>query len=271
MTATVALVGAPHDANSSFLRGAADAPDVIRRVLHNGASNLTSESGLDLSEPGRLIDEGDLALGSDREGVLAITHRLRPVIESGRLPLILGGDHAITFPVLGAIAAHHGPVDILHFDAHADIYEDFDNNPLSHASPFARIMEAGLARRLVQVGIRTLSTHQRDMISRYGVEVHEYKSFQASGYEPHFQGKVYISFDIDALDPACAPGVSHHEPGGMTVREAVGVIQRIEGHIVGADIVEFNPSRDWHDMTAAVCAKLVKELAARMIETQPAD
>jgi agmatinase len=261
-------VGAPHDANSSFMRGAAAAPDVIRRVLHNGAANLTSESGLDLSAPAKLTDVGNLVLGDGREGVLDITAALMPVIEAGRLPLLLGGDHAITFPALRAIVAHHGPVDILHFDAHADIYEDFEHNPLSHASPFARIMESGLARRLVQVGIRTLNAHQRDMISRYGVEVYEYKDFDAHRFQPRFGGKLYVSFDVDALDPGCAPGVSHHEPGGMSVREAVNIIQRIEGQIVGADIVEFNPARDAQDLTAAVCAKLAKELAARMIETQ---
>lgn len=267
-TRGIALIGAPHDANSSFLRGAAGAPDVIRRVLHNGAANLCSESGIDLSADELLCDLGDLALPDNREGVLDVTAGVAAATADGRLPLVLGGDHAITFPVLRAIAARHGPVDILHFDAHADIYEDFEGNPLSHASPFARIAEAGLARRLVQIGIRTLNAHQREMISRYGVEVHEYKDFDARQFDPEFDGRVYVSFDIDALDPAFAPGVSHHEPGGMNVREALGIIRRIRAPIVGADIVEFNPARDVHDMTAAVCAKLVREIGARMIETQ---
>jgi len=126
-------------------------------------------------------------------------------------------------------------------------------------------MENGLAKRLVQVGIRTLNPHQREQIDRFGVESHEMKDVDISSIGRDFDGPVYISCDIDALDPAFAPGVSHHEPGGLSVRDVLGVIQRIPNHIVGADIVEYNPGRDINDMTAMVAAKLLKEIAGMML------
>jgi len=179
---------------------------------------------------------------------------------------VLGGDHAISYPVLRAVNRVHGAVNILHFDAHPDLYDDYEGNPYSHASPFARIHEDGLCSRLVQVGIRTLSGHLRAQVERFGVEVHEMRSLDLDAVGLDLDGPVYISLDLDALDPAFAPGVSHHEPGGLSVRDILHVIQRLPNHIVGADIVEYNPRRDINDMTAMVAAKLLKEIAGRMLQ-----
>ena len=178
---------------------------------------------------------------------------------------MLGGDHAVTYPVLRAVAARHGPVDILHFDAHPDLYDSYEGSRLAHACPFARIMEEGLARRLVQVGIRTLNAHQKSQSERFGVEIHPMHDFDPRAFTPELAGPVYLSFDLDALDPAFAPGVSHHEPGGLTMREALGILQRLEARLVGADIVEYNPRRDVQDMTAMVAVKLLKEIAGKML------
>jgi arginase family enzyme len=115
------------------------------------------------------------------------------------------------------------------------------------------------------VGIRTINAHQREQVARFGVEVIEMRDFR-DGCVPDFDAPVYISFDLDGLDPAYAPGVSHREPGGLTTRQAIAVIQRIRAPIVGADVVEFNPSMDSSGMTAMVCAKLVKEIAGQMLE-----
>jgi arginase family enzyme len=164
-------------------------------------------------------------------------------------------------PVIEALADRQGPVDILHFDAHPDLYDDFEGNPRSHASPFARIMERGLARRLVQVGIRTLNRHCRDQAERFGVEVVEMRCFAPEAV-PQPEGPLYISLDMDGFDPAFAPGVSHHEPGGLSVRDVLAVLDRVRAPVVGADIVEYNPSRDLNGVTAVLAAKLVKEVAA---------
>jgi arginase family enzyme len=175
--------------------------------------------------------------------------------------LFLGGDHMVTNPIAAGLTAVHGPLSILHFDAHPDLYDDFGGDPLSHASPFARIMERGDAGRLVQVGIRTANRHCRDQAERFAVETVEMRHF-AAGRVPIPDAPLYVSIDMDALDPAFAPGVSHHEPGGLSVRDILAVLDRVPHPIVGADVVEYNPSRDINGMTATVAVKLLKELAA---------
>lgn len=223
--------------------------------------NAASESGLEIGADIDLDDAGDLLLTEAPSDDALIKAAVAAALAAGRAPICLGGDHSVTYPVLRAIAAHYGPVDILHFDAHADLYDELDGNRRSHASPFARIMEEGLARRLVQVGIRTLNRHQRDQAERFGIEVIGMRGFSTDRV-PVLAGPLYVTIDIDGLDPAFAPGVSHHEPGGLTVREILDTLARQTGRIVGGDVVELNPSLDINDMTAAVAAKFVKELAA---------
>ena len=128
-------------------------------------------------------------------------------------------------------------------------------------------MEEGLVSRLVQVGIRTLNGHQREQAARFGVEIMEMRNWR-DGVRLDLESPVYISFDVDGLDPSCAPGVSHREPGGLTTRQALDVIHGVRARIVGADIVEYNPAADFQNMTATVCAKLLKEIAAQMLEMQ---
>jgi agmatinase len=178
--------------------------------------------------------------------------------------LALGGDHAITYPIVRAHGARYGDLNILHLDAHPDLYDEYEGNRHSHACPFARIMEEGLARRLVQVGIRTMSPHQRAQAERFGVEVIDMPRWQPE-MSWQFDGPVYLSVDMDVLDPAFAPGVSHREPGGLSTREVIRLIQSIGSAIAGADIVEFNPERDPTAITAMAAAKFVKEIAASML------
>ena len=261
----LALIGLCTDENSSHVRGPAAAPSAIRAALFSGASNLTTEAGLDLANHPCFVDLGNREPASGTGAVREIEAQITAILEKGARPLVLGGDHAVTYPVLRALASRHGPVNILHFDAHPDLYDEFDGSRLSHACPLARIMEEGLARRLVQVGIRALTAPQKAQAERFGVEIHPMQRFDPRTFEPLFDGPLYLSFDLDALDPAFAPGVSHYEPGGLTVREALGIIQRLEDPLIGADIVEYNPRRDVQAMTAAVAAKLVKEIVGRML------
>jgi arginase len=259
----LALLGLPSDEHSSFLKGAAQAPPRIREVLFSGASNLSAENGIDLGGEARFRDLGDL----DFEGVdtfEAIDSAVKEVLGRGATLLSLGGDHALTYPLVKAFAAVHGPLEILHLDAHPDLYDVLDGDRYSHACPFARIMEAGLARRLVQVGIRTMNPHQREQAARFGVEVHDMRHWRPD-FRPDLAGPIYLSLDMDVLDPAFVPGVSHHEPGGLSTRELLAFIHRLEVPILGADIVEFNPTRDPLGATAATAAKLLKEVAACML------
>ncbi len=170
----------------------------------------------------------------------------------------------MTYPILKAFARRHPELTIIHFDAHPDLYDEFEGSRLSHACPFARIMEERLAKRLVQVGIRTMVGRQREQAEKFGVEVVEMRALPAFD-RMKVHGPVYISFDIDVLDPAFVPGISHREPGGMTVREAIAHLHAIGGTIVGADLVELNPAQDVAGMTATVAAKMLKEVLGKMI------
>ena len=257
----IILIGLPTDSHSSFLRGPAKAPAAIRAALGSDHSNAAAESGAELGVDVVVRDLGDLPLTEGAGDFESIRQAAAEAARSGGRPIFLGGDHMVSFPIVSGLADVHGPVNILHFDAHPDLYDDFEGDPLSHASPFARIMESGLAKRLVQVGIRTLNRHCREQAERFGVEIVEMRHFAAAAV-PIPEGPLYVSIDLDALDPAFAPGVSHHEPGGLSVRDILSVLQRIEGPIIGADVVEYNPARDINSMTATVAAKLVKELAA---------
>ena len=258
------LIGVPYDAASSYLRGAAEAPPLIRRALASPSSNSWTESLRDIGAPGVLLDAGDIDLSGSQPRA-AIEHAARDVIADGGLPLSLGGDHSITYPLLRAIRAAHPRLTVLHLDAHGDLYDEFDGDRYSHACPFARVMEENLTDRLVQVGIRTFNEHQRSQADRFGVEVIDMRAW-ASGARPEVNGPVYISLDLDVLDPAFAPGVSHWEPGGLGVRDVIAMVQGVGGELVGADVVEYNPRRDPLGSTAYVAAKLVKEIASRMLE-----
>lgn len=255
---SVSLLGIPHDENSSFLRGPAQAPPLIRAELNSDCYGGSSELGVDVL--GALNDLGDLTFGAG-DPWEAITEA---VAAAPGPVMCLGGDHAVTWPILRAIARRRGPVSILHIDAHPDLYEAFQDNPRSHASPFTRIMEEGLARRLVQVGLRAIHPDHRAQFARFGVEAIEARDcFPLPKLK--FEGPVYISLDLDGLDPACAPGVSHREPGGLTTRQVIALIQSLDAPIVGADLVEYNPRCDLNGMTATVAAKLVKEMVGMMV------
>ncbi len=212
---TPVILGIPFDANSSWLRGAAGAPPIIRVSFRSDSSNSWT-------------------------------------------------DHSITLPILRAFGKRVPGLTIIHFDAHPDLYDELEGNRHSHACPFARVMEEGAAQRLIQVGIRTMNGHQREQAKKFGVEVIEMRHLPALD-RMKIEGPIYISFDMDALDPAFAPGISHREPGGMSVREVLAHIHAITGKIAGADIVEFNPAQDHTQITAMVGAKLLKEILGKMI------
>lgn len=256
------LLGIPFDANSSYLRGAAGAPSLIREAFRCDSSNLSTESGIELDSES-VLDAGDVDLPS--EGTFPIIESaVGELLDKGQRPVCLGGDHSITFPIVRAFGKRFADLTIVHFDAHPDLYDEFQGNRHSHACPFARIMEEGLAKRLIQIGIRTMNAHQRKQADRFGVEVVEMRELPALE-KLDIEGPVYISFDVDVLDPAYAPGVSHREPGGMSVREAISHLHAITGEVIGADLVEYNPKQDVSQMTAMVCGKILKEILGKII------
>jgi len=256
------LIGLPYDASSSFLRGSAAAPPLIRQAIWSPAGNAFTENGSNLAG---LTDACDLPLSeAPAKAREQVEMGIGALLAGGFHPIALGGDHSLTYPILRAVVTQHPTLTILHIDAHGDVYDDFAGDRYSHACPFARILEECPGVQLAQVGIRTLTPHQREQIARFGVNCITMDDY-AAGARPSIDGPTYISVDLDGLDPAFAPGVSHREPGGLTVRDVISMIHRLRGAIVGADVVEYNPVRDLGGVTAGVAAKIVREIAGQMI------
>ena len=259
----IALIGMPFDDHSSFLKGPAKAPPLIIEAIESDSANYFTEDLMDLADHSDVCWLGSAPLNNyfDIEVIIA------EILKQGAIPLSIGGDHSITYPILQAMSDSYPSLSILHFDAHGDLYDSLGGNRHSHASPFARIMEEGLAQALTQVGIRTLNDHQQTQVSKFGVKVIDMRNWSPD-IDLNLSGTVYLSFDMDVLDPAFAPGVSHHEPGGFTTREVLRMIQKIDLNIVGLDLVEYNPDRDLNGVTAMTAAKIIKELLAKLLSFQ---
>ena len=267
MQKKIKLLGIPYDGNSSFLKGPALAPPRIRLMEKDGSANSFSEFGTEILQNQNYTDLGDMIFADtcSKSVYNQIKEKIELELKTDCKTICFGGDHSISFPIIETYAKKSKNLNILHLDAHADLYDNFENNPYSHASPFARIMEGGNISSLTQIGIRTLNTHQREQASKFKVQIIEMKDFNFDFLET-LQGPLYVSVDLDVLDPAFAPGISHHEPGGLTTRQLIQIIQNIKVPIVGADIVEYNPTRDVNNMTAMVAYKIFKELVHKMLE-----
>tara|TARA_X000000368_G_scaffold413222_1_gene400925 strand:+ start:209 stop:1018 length:810 start_codon:yes stop_codon:yes gene_type:complete len=265
---TLKIIGLPQDNNSSFMTGPALGPDKIKEALFSNSSNMFSENGLDLGKEGIWEDLGNLNLNNlkGQAAFSKIRETILELLQKGDHFIGLGGDHSVSWPIIDAHAEIYSSLNILHVDAHPDLYDSLLDNKYSHASPFARLMESGKIKKLIQVGIRTLNKHQREQAERFDVEIHEMRDLSRVD-KINFEGPVFCSVDLDALDPAFAPGVSHFEPGGMSTRYLLDLLRTFKGDLVGADIVEFNPRRDFHDLTAMVGAKILKELISRIFIT----
>jgi arginase len=233
---------------------------------------------------------GDLLEPTDAEAHAAVTK----VLESDRRIIVLGGDHAVTRMVIPAVKAHHAlqrPLICVQFDAHPDLYDSLPcvsgaDPTTSHAAQFTRMLESSPPSidLLLQVGIRTATTSQLENARLHGVQmlhaidtpldgrdIAQWVNEQASarfGTSVARESAVYISVDLDGLDPAFAPGVAHPEPGGLSSRQLLTAIERLGGDVVAADVVELLPSVDTpNGLTARVGAAAVKALAARMMMT----
>lgn len=259
------MLGVPFDRNSSFRRGAALAPQRIREALFSESTNMWTEKSADLGLMSGWQILNDLEFFNQKKAFEQIESKITELLNKKARVISLGGDHSIAYPIIQAYAKRYEELSILQLDAHPDLYDELYGNRHSHACPFARIMEDNLVKRLVQVGVRTLTGHQSEQAKRFGVEIIEMREIDRVN-EIVLNGPVYLSLDMDCLDPAFAPGVSHYEPGGMSTREVLKIIQNLKGKLVGADIVEYNPERDPQGITGMVAGKLLKEIIGRMLE-----
>lgn len=262
---TIGLLPIPYDENSSFVKGPAQAPQSIIKILNTGSLNKSCENGETLNWGSNIVQLPEVQIPSKDHFVSAIVNATSNALSDGYSLLCLGGDHSVSYPIVKSIHAHYGKVNIIHFDAHPDLYHEFKGNKFSNACPFARIMEEDLVKSLHQYGIRTLNDHLRQQAKKFGVHVNDMRSWPCS--TPDLDGPVYISIDIDAIDPAYAPGVSHREPGGLSPRDIINFIHQIDAPVIGVDIVEYNPDKDIDDLTAYVVAKLVKEAAGKILQS----
>lgn len=263
-TYNIAILGVPYDGKSSYLKGPSKGPQAIRAASTGEAINAWTELGINLEDDVTIVDLGDVDVTGDFSDIsVRVEERVWEILSKDGLPIVLGGDHSISLPVVRAIVKKHPLLDILHFDAHPDLYEELYGDRYSHACPFARILDEGLAKNLVQVGIRASTGAHRQKASAFGVRTITMKDWQ-DDLTLAFSNPLYISFDVDVLDPAFAPGVSHLEPGGLSTRQVVNLLHGLEADIVGMDVVEVNPARDISGITAAAAVKVIMEAAAKM-------
>jgi arginase len=265
ITREIAVLGIPLDWNSSYKKGPAAAPGKIRQALFSRSTNLWTEKGIDLADGNGWQDAGDLLFNDEGTAFAEIENAINELLKKDVRIVSLGGDHSITYPIIRAYGKKYNNLTILQLDAHPDLYDNLEGNRFSHACPFARIMEEKLAVRLVQAGIRTMNGLQREQAERFSVETIDMINKDRIP-EITFEGPIYLTLDMDCLDPAFAPGVSHYEPGGLSTREVLSIIQDLKGRLVGADIVEYNPKRDPQGISAMTAAKLLKEIIGRIME-----
>ena len=272
----VALVGIPYDGGTSYRTGARFGPRAVREQ----SSLIRSWHPVLKVHPFqrlRVADCGDvdvvpIAIERTFE---AITRRVDEIVAAGATPLCVGGDHSITLAILRAVARRHGRVGVVHFDAHPDTWDEYFGSKFFHGTPFRRAVEEGLIdpRRMIQIGIRGPLYGPEDFAfhDEHGIEVIRIEAVKDQGVAVAAQrlarlagGPVYCSFDIDAVDPAYAPGTGTPEVGGLTSYEALALVRALSGlTLVGADIVEVSPPYDGPgQITALLAANLMFELVS---------
>lgn len=278
-TCDVAVVGVPFDSGTSYRPGARFGPAAVRqgsRLLRPwhaglGVAPLTAQ---------QVADAGDIACNpfDITEAAGQIEAATASLLDEAGQVLAIGGDHTIAYPLLRATSQRAGPPALVHFDAHLDTWDTYFGAPLTHGTPFRRAAEEGLfdRDRSVHVGIRGPLYSQRDLEedSELGFCVIDAMEVGRSGADAVAErirrrvggARVYLSIDIDVLDPAHAPGTGTPEAGGLTSRELLGILRRLAGlPLAGADVVEVSPAYDHAEITAIAAAHVCYELLALML------
>lgn len=270
----VCFVGVPLDIGTSNRPGARLGPRQIRAESclirpYNMATRAAPFDSL------QVADIGDVAINTFdlQKSISIIEHAYDEILMQNCVPLTLGGDHTITLPILRSIYKQHGPVGIVHVDAHADINDHMFGEPIAHGTPFRRAIEEGLIEptRMVQIGLRAsgYEADDFDWPRAQGARVVQaeecwYQSLKPLMAEVRDQlgaGPVYLTFDIDGLDPAYAPGTGTPEIGGLSVHQGLEIIRGCHGlELVGADLVEVAPAYDTSGNTSLVAANLLFEM-----------
>jgi agmatinase len=270
--ADAVLLGVPWDGGTTYQPGARLGPYAVRRVSAL-IQSYHREHGVDVFGALRALDGGNVVFppfdaGQVRERIEA---EVAAVAAAGAVPFVVGGDHSIALPVLRALARRHGPLAVVHIDAHSDTSgPEVWGEPFHHGTPFRHALTENLMIQLYQIGLRGPLSGQaeRDFAAMHEVEIVSAAALADAGPRAVAAAvkkrigdrPTYISFDIDAVDPAFAPGTGTPVPGGLTSREALALIRHLAGvKLVGMDLVEVCPPLDHADLTAHLAAHLLFE------------
>ncbi|NMG09973.1 agmatinase [Brasilonema sp. UFV-L1] len=257
------FVGLPDDEQSSYRQGCAKGPERIRNAYDGYCYNTTTESGIELTAA--VLDLGDWLPQSSWElTAQSYYESAQSLFRAGKIPFFAGGDHAVTIPIGKALDVLGEPIHVVQIDAHPDLYPELDDNPNSHACVAARLLELKHIASITQIGIRTMNKIQNQQAKRFSDRFHLVSARELPEQLealPHLEegAPVYLTIDLDGLDPAFAPGVSHPVPGGLSSRQVLNLIQQARWNLVGMDVVELNPERDVNDQTAILAARLLHE------------
>jgi agmatinase len=269
----VALIGIPFDGGTSYRSGARFGPREIRSQSSmirpfNPVLRVSPFEAL------RIADYGDIDISPvsiERTNAI-VEQEIAAILEAGCIPVSVGGDHSVVLPILRALAKRHGPVAVVHFDSHPDTWDQYFGSPYFHGTMFRRAVEEHLIdpRRTFQVAIRgpLYGPNDFDFQAEHGFTVQRVESVKERGVDWAIEqyarlrgGKVYVSFDIDAVDPAYAPGTGTPEVGGLTSYEALALVRGLRGlDLVGFDVVEVAPQYDGPgQITSLLAANLIFE------------
>ncbi|HEY1818082.1 MAG TPA: agmatinase [Kofleriaceae bacterium] len=271
----VAIVGVPHDGGTTYQPGARFAPYHVRRVSAL-VQGYHPHHGIDVFSRLRCVDGGNVVFPPFDRGAMreAVEHEIRSLAAANTAPILIGGDHSITLPALRALAKKYGPLSVVHFDAHFDLSgADVWGDDHHHGTPIRHAIDEGLieAGQLFQIGIRgPRGGSADDVIARAAghtaitadaVGEREPKRVCAELRERIGRRPTYVTFDVDAVDPAYAPGTGTPVPGGLTSREALALVRGLAGlSVIGGDVVEVCPPLDHADVTSHLASHLVWEL-----------
>lgn len=259
------LYGIPMDWTASFRAGSRLGPTRIREVsyVHEEYSPYLDRELKEI----RFFDAGDLVLpiGNTVKSLRCIRDFVQEVLGLGKLPLALGGEHLVTWAIIQEMYKVYPDLVVLHFDAHSDLCKEYGGEPLSHATPFHKITDLVGGENVYQFGIRSMTKEERRYAKEAGNHFYPFEVMEPlRACLPSLSGRsVYVSIDIDVLDPAYAPGTGTPEPGGISTAEllsAIHAISQADVHIVGADLVEVAPAYDSSEQTSIVAAKLLREM-----------
>ncbi len=259
------VFGIPYDLESSYRPGARFAPDKIREASSVESINSFTELGVDLATEAVISDIGNVEITHDfDENVRNVERVIDSIVSNGSIPIALGGDHIVTYMTVRAVGKHHHDLTLIYLDAHPDLYDIFRGDRFSHACVVSRILDAGSVegRNVFEIGIRSITREQKERAEKFGITIIPAWEFTPDAFRAD---RVYLSVDIDVLDPAFAPGCGNPEPGGISTRDLITFIHNIDAEIVGMDLVEIVPAYDPSMITASAGAKIIMEVMGKIV------